>query len=143
MARSFVDHRWDSPRKLGFAPDSPLEGDGFELPVPQGRPDKQRRQPSTQFLCGTELRSSPNSLPEGRDSNPSVPGAKGGFRALWSHAMSGSYRLSAPLSPLQEINGRHGSQAPNVSPVWLAKLHISRDGPERRLLRQLAGPGPD
>jgi len=26
MARSFVDHRWDSPRKLGFAPDSPLEG---------------------------------------------------------------------------------------------------------------------
>jgi hypothetical protein len=28
------------------------------------------------------------------------------------------------------INGRHGSQARNVSPVWLAKLHISRDGPE-------------
>ena len=35
MARSFVDHRWDLPRKLGFAPDSPLEGDGFELSVPE------------------------------------------------------------------------------------------------------------
>src|ERR1700719_2230665 len=57
--------------------------------------------------------------------------------------MSGSYRLSAPLSPLQETNGRHGSQARNVSPVRLAKLHISRAGPERRLLRRLAGPGPN
>ena len=37
MARSFVDHRWDSPRKLGFAPDSPLEGDGFEPSVPVAR----------------------------------------------------------------------------------------------------------
>ena len=37
MARSFVDHRWDSPRKLGFAPDSPLEGDGFERSVPPAR----------------------------------------------------------------------------------------------------------
>src|SRR5260370_19637215 len=35
MARSFVDHRWDSPRKLGFAPDSPLEG--FEPSVPRER----------------------------------------------------------------------------------------------------------
>jgi hypothetical protein len=35
MARSFVDHRWDSPRKLGFAPDSPLEGGGFEPSVPR------------------------------------------------------------------------------------------------------------
>src|SRR5438067_818016 len=57
--------------------------------------------------------------------------------------MSGSYPLSAPLSPLQEINGRHGSQARNVSPVWLAKPHISPDGPEWRLLRPLAGPGPN
>src|SRR6202040_4226647 len=58
--------------------------------------------------------------------------------------MSGSYRLSAPLFPSQEINGRHGWQARNVSPVWLAKLHIlARDGPERRLLRRLAGPGPN
>jgi hypothetical protein len=37
MARSFVDHRWDSPRKLGFAPDSPLEGEGFEPSVPRQR----------------------------------------------------------------------------------------------------------
>jgi len=37
MARSFVDHRWDSPRKLGFAPDSPLEQAGFELSVPPER----------------------------------------------------------------------------------------------------------
>src|SRR3984893_1217383 len=28
-------HRWDSPPKIRFAPDSPLEGDGFELSVPQ------------------------------------------------------------------------------------------------------------
>ena len=34
----------------GTERDSLLEGDGFELPVPQGRPDKQRRQSSTQFL---------------------------------------------------------------------------------------------
>src|SRR5580692_9402167 len=27
-------HRWDLPRSE-FAPDSPLEGDGFELPVPR------------------------------------------------------------------------------------------------------------
>src|SRR6202043_868534 len=33
-------HRWDLPRSE-FAPDSPLEGDGFELPVP-----RQRRHPS-------------------------------------------------------------------------------------------------
>jgi hypothetical protein len=26
--------RWDSPPKIRFAPDSPLEGDGFELSVP-------------------------------------------------------------------------------------------------------------
>ncbi len=26
--------RWDSPPKIRFAPDSPLEEDGFELPVP-------------------------------------------------------------------------------------------------------------
>ena len=27
-------HRWDSSSKIRFAPDSPLEGDGFELSVP-------------------------------------------------------------------------------------------------------------
>jgi hypothetical protein len=27
-------HRWDTHLKVRFAPDSPLEGDGFELPVP-------------------------------------------------------------------------------------------------------------
>jgi hypothetical protein len=32
--------------------DSPLERDGFELPVLQGRSDKQRRQSSAQFLYG-------------------------------------------------------------------------------------------
>jgi len=26
--------KWDSPPKIRFAPDSPLEEDGFELPVP-------------------------------------------------------------------------------------------------------------
>ena len=44
MARSFVDHRWDSPRKLGFAPDSPLEGDGFEPSVPPTDPLRFSRQ---------------------------------------------------------------------------------------------------
>ena len=29
-----VDHRWDSPPKIRFAPDSPREGDGFEPSVP-------------------------------------------------------------------------------------------------------------
>ena len=29
-------HRWDSPPKIMFAPDSPLDGGGFELPVPRG-----------------------------------------------------------------------------------------------------------
>jgi hypothetical protein len=33
-------HRWDLPRSE-FAPDSPLEGDGFELPVPAR--DRSRR----------------------------------------------------------------------------------------------------
>jgi hypothetical protein len=28
-------HRWDSPPKIRFAPDSPLEQAGFELPVPR------------------------------------------------------------------------------------------------------------
>src|SRR5580700_6250157 len=28
-------HRWDAPPKVRFARDSPLEGDGFELPVPR------------------------------------------------------------------------------------------------------------
>ena len=32
---NLVDHQWDSPRKLGFAADSLLEGDGFELSVPR------------------------------------------------------------------------------------------------------------
>ena len=27
-------HRWDSPPRIRFAPDSPREEDGFELPVP-------------------------------------------------------------------------------------------------------------
>jgi hypothetical protein len=30
-------HRWDSSPKIRFAPDSTLEGDGFELPVPRER----------------------------------------------------------------------------------------------------------
>jgi hypothetical protein len=34
-------------REVRFAADSPVEGDGFELPIPQGRPNKQRRQSST------------------------------------------------------------------------------------------------
>ena len=31
---AFDGHRWDSPPKFKFAPDSPLEEDGFELLVP-------------------------------------------------------------------------------------------------------------
>ena len=57
---------------------------------------------------------------ERRDSDPSVPGAN-----------------------CRKSTGDTGHQARNVSPVWLAKLHISRDGPERRLLRRLAGHGPN
>jgi hypothetical protein len=30
-------HRGDPPPKIRFAPDSPLEGDGFELSVPRER----------------------------------------------------------------------------------------------------------
>jgi hypothetical protein len=30
-------HRWDSSPKIGFAPDSPLEEDGFEPLVPLAR----------------------------------------------------------------------------------------------------------
>jgi len=32
-----VDHRWDSPPKIRFAPDSPREGGGFEPSVPRSR----------------------------------------------------------------------------------------------------------
>ena len=34
LIEAFDGHRWDSPPKIRFAPDSPLEGDGFELSVP-------------------------------------------------------------------------------------------------------------
>src|SRR5580692_5723332 len=34
MIEAFDGHRWDSPPKIRFAPDSPLEGDGFEPSVP-------------------------------------------------------------------------------------------------------------
>ena len=83
---------------------------------PKGRPDKQRRQSSTLFVREPSFGVRPTRCRKSRF-GPSVSGAKGGFRALRSHAMSGSYQLSAPLSPLQETNGRHGSQARNVSPV--------------------------
>jgi hypothetical protein len=51
MQRSSVTAITGVETSIRFAPDSLVEGDGFELPVPQGRPCKQRRQPSTQFLC--------------------------------------------------------------------------------------------
>ena len=54
MARSFVDHRWDSPRKLGFAPDSPLEGGGFEPSVPRQK-DLCKRSPATASTGGAQL----------------------------------------------------------------------------------------
>ena len=34
LIEAFDGHRWDSPPKIKFAPDSPLEGEGFELSVP-------------------------------------------------------------------------------------------------------------
>ena len=53
-AHTRAESRGFRPSKAGCGreTDCLLEGDGFELPVPQGRPGKQRRQPSTQFLCG-------------------------------------------------------------------------------------------
>ena len=58
MARSFVDHRWEPPRKLGFALDSPLEGDGFELSVPRQK-DSVFEAPSQKYqavlLCRREV----------------------------------------------------------------------------------------
>jgi hypothetical protein len=53
MARSFVDHRWDSPRKLGFAPDSPLE-EGVTCELLSGNPDfnvrkKENGRPKAKF----------------------------------------------------------------------------------------------
>jgi hypothetical protein len=35
LIEAFDGHRWDSPPKIKFAPDSPLEGGGFEPSVPQ------------------------------------------------------------------------------------------------------------
>jgi hypothetical protein len=95
------------------------------------------------YCAGTELRSSPDSLPEERDSDPSAPARKAGSVPSGSHAMSGSYRLSAPLSPLQESAGDAGHKPVMCRPAGWAKLHISRQSPERRLLRRLAGSGPN
>ena len=54
MARSFVDHRWEPPRKLGFALDSPLEGGGFEPSVPRQK-DLCKRSPATASTGGAQL----------------------------------------------------------------------------------------
>src|ERR1700732_2092741 len=35
LIEAFDGHRWDSPPKIRFAPDSPLEGTGFEPSVPR------------------------------------------------------------------------------------------------------------
>src|ERR1700757_980879 len=37
LIEAFDGHRWDSPPKIKFAPDSPLEGSGFEPSVPLPR----------------------------------------------------------------------------------------------------------
>jgi hypothetical protein len=96
---------------------APYGADGFELPVPQGRPDKQRKQSSAQFLCGDRASEFARLAAGGLRFEPLGPRSDKTRSVPWSHAMSGSYPLSAPLSPLQETNGRHGSQARNVSPV--------------------------
>ena len=107
----------DASRESGSHCDSSLEGMDFELPVPQGRPDKQRKQSSAQFLCGDRASEFARLAAGGMRFEPLGPRSDKTRSVPWSHAMSGSYPLSAPLSPLQETNGRHGSQARNVSPV--------------------------
>src|ERR1700730_6611215 len=37
LIEAFGSRRWDSPPKIRFAPDSPLEGAGFEPSVPLGK----------------------------------------------------------------------------------------------------------
>src|SRR5262249_55483904 len=62
---AFDDHRWDSPQKIRFAPDSPLEESGLEPLVPghanaQDRPLHLFRVPvpsgETNSLTGRDLR---------------------------------------------------------------------------------------
>ena|SRR6266404_4078268 len=43
-------HRWDLPPKIRFAPDSPLEEDGFEPSVPLGREVMERSNISTRWV---------------------------------------------------------------------------------------------
>ena len=38
LIEAFDGHRWDSPPKIKFAPDSPLEEAGFEPSVPREAP---------------------------------------------------------------------------------------------------------
>ena len=57
-------HRWDSPPRIRFAPDSPVEGDGFEPSVPHKKqpslaaPVRSRNSPSAtktgSFVPGTD-----------------------------------------------------------------------------------------
>jgi hypothetical protein len=61
--------RRDSSPKIRFAPDSPLEGDGFELSVP-----RQRRDPLATDNQGEEVRFALDSLLEEDGSEASGPG---------------------------------------------------------------------
>src|SRR5580692_10804616 len=64
MIEAFDGHRWDSPPKIRFAPDSPLEGDGFEPSVPGTKEpvsvaegelrDRTGAAKKGCFLCGTD-----------------------------------------------------------------------------------------
>jgi hypothetical protein len=76
--------------QLRFAPDSPLEGDGFEPSVPRRWPpnpprlssDSERvRRAHSSMGCSTKLRFAADSLLEGDGFEPSVPSERGSGRA--------------------------------------------------------------